>query len=344
MAVVYENPSPLNEIAGILQKEKPHSILLLNGENSYYASGAEKLISPQLKGYRVTYASTRNQIPSIEDVRKTITLIRENNIDFIIAVGGGKVMDIAKAAALLYKETMPIKEYITAKIKANGSNLPRILIPTTSGSGAEITPFAVVYIDKTKYSLAHPSMVPEHILLDPSLTYSLPPKITAQTGVDALAQAIEGLWSVKSTEESRQYSREAIPIILSNIVQAVNAPTPENRAAMMYAAHLAGKSIAIAKTTAAHAISYPLTAYHNIPHGHAVMLTLPYFFPINENVTPENIQNGLAIDTVKTRISELLSLLSAKDGEEARDKLISLMEQIGLETRLSRLGIHGGDL
>ena len=113
---------------------------------------------------------------------------------------------------------------------------------------------------------------------------------------------------------------------------------------MLFGSYYAGKSIAIAKTTAAHALSYPFTAYHNIPHGHAVMLTLPYFFEINENATESNIQKSLTLEYVQDTFRELLGLLSIGSGIEARDKLVNLMDKIGLERKLSNLGIKEEDL
>jgi len=344
MTITYREQGSINKISEILEKEKPSSILLVRGNQSYEASGAKKAIEPQLNGFKVTHLSGFHKSPSIEDVKKAIDVIKENKIDFIIAVGGGTVMDVAKAASVLHKEEGPIDDYVTKKLKVKGENIQRVLIPTTAGTGAEITPFSVVYIGKTKYSLGHASMSPDYVILAPELTYNLNPRITAQTGCDALAQAIEGFWSAKATEESKQFSREAIPLIMQNLAKAVNNPSPESRKAMLLGAHLAGKSIGIAKTTAAHALSYPITAYHNVPHGHAVMLSLPYFFPINEGATEENIQDGLTLGYVKNTFAELLSLLEVKSGEEAKDRLVALMEKIHLETKLGELGIKEKDL
>jgi alcohol dehydrogenase len=331
-------------ISEILGDKKPNSILLVHGNNSYETSGAKDLIERQLGNNKFTSLSGFYKSPSIQDVENTIALIKEKQIDFIIGVGGGTVMDISKAASLLNKEQGKMEDYVTGKIKPQGMNITRVLIPTTSGTGAEITPFSVVYIGKTKYSIAHPSMSPEYAILDSKLTHTLSPKITAETGCDALSQAIEGFWSVNATEESKQYSREAIPIILKNLRQAVNHPTSESREGMLFGAHLAGKSISIAKTTAAHALSYPLTSYHDIPHGHAVFLTLPYFFPINEKAMKDNIQENISLDNVKEVYCELLNMLNVDNGESAKDMLLRLMEDIGLERRLSKLNIAEDDL
>ncbi|MBU2633741.1 MAG: phosphonoacetaldehyde reductase [Nanoarchaeota archaeon] len=344
MTKVYQNQNAIRNISSILNSEKTNSILLVRGNESYQSCGAEEFIESQLEGYNITHLFGFHKSPSIEDISRAIGVIKENNIDFIIGVGGGTVMDVAKAASILHQEKGSLDEYITGKIKLKGDNIKRLLIPTTAGTGAEITPFSVVYIGKTKYSLVHENMVPDYVILAPELTYGLNPLITAQTGADALAQAIEGFWSVNATEESKEHSREAISLVLNNLNQAVNNPNPRNRKAMLIGSHLAGKSIAIAKTTAAHALSYPLTAYHNIPHGHAAMLTLPYFFPLNENATKDNIQESLTLDYVKNTFRDLLKILGVNNGEEARDKLLYLMDNIHLKRKLSELGIQEGDL
>lgn len=328
MTIVYQDGESIQRIDEILRKEAPKSILIVTGANSYERSGAERLLESHLVAHRVTRLTLIRQLPTIDDLEKAITIIRSERIDLILAIGGGRVLDIAKAASLLHREVGPVDEYIKGASKAQGINISRLLIPTTAGSGAEITPFSVIYLDKTKYSLAHPSMTPEYVILAPELTESLSPKVTAETGCDALAQAIEGYWSVQATDESRDYSRQAMPMILKNLEKSVRSPTRETRRQMLLGAHLAGKSIAIARTTGAHALSYPLTAHYGIPHGHAVMLTLPYFFPINE----------------KAPIGEILKFLEVRSGKEARDKLLGIMDDVGLERQVHRLGVREEDL
>jgi alcohol dehydrogenase class IV len=160
---------------------------------------------------------------------------------------------------------------------------PLIAIPTTSGTGTEATCFAVVYIDKTKYSLKHSSILPDYTIIDPTLTHAMPPLVTAATGMDALAQAIESYWGVKSTHESQAYAREAITLTLAYLKAACQNEV-EARDAMSRAANLAGKAINLTETTACHAVSYPITSYFNVPHGHAVALTLASMFGYINNL------------------------------------------------------------
>jgi len=339
MTIVYKDSNSISKIKEILSNEKPTSVLLITGNKSYETSGAKKMVESQLSSFNITHISGFSMYPSAEDLKKTIDTIKENKIDFVIGIGGGTVMDLGKAASILNDEKNLLEDYITGKQKPQGNNIKRLLIPTNAGTGAEITPYSSIYIGKAKYSLAHPSMLPDYAILSPELTYNLPPRITARTGYDALAQAIESFWSVRATEESKEYSREAIKLVLDNLIDAVKEPNQDNKAAMLWAAHLAGKAIAIAKTTAAHALSHLFMTYYKISHGHAVLLSLPHFFPMLDNVSSENIHQDLTIEYVEETFKELLSLLKVKNGEEAKDMLLKLADEIGLEKKLSDFGV-----
>jgi len=225
----------------------------------------------------------------------------------MIAIGGGSVIDMAK---LIRAEVLK----------------PLIAIPTTAGSGSEATHFAVVYVKKIKHSLTF--IPPEISIVDPQFTLNLPKPIAASSGIDALSQAIESYWSVNSTEKSKQYSKEAI-LILKDLDRLIDNPTKHSRLAMAKAANLAGKAINITKTTAPHAISYPITSYFNIPHGHAVGLTLGDIL----------VYNSKGNNKVKKTISEICNILGVEDAISAKEKIIRMMNTMGLETDTYKLEI-----
>lgn len=315
----------------IFAKEKPKKIFLVTGKKSFESSGAKSIFEKILFLYHVEHFHDFSENPKIEDIKRGIGIFRKFNPDITVAVGGGSVMDMAKSInALSANEGLP-EDYVMGAKKLEQRGKPLITVPTTAGSGSEVTHFAVVYIGKQKYSLAHPSMLPSYSVIDPSLTFNLPPRITASTGIDALSQAIESFWSKNATEESKKYSKEAARLAFSSLRQAVNSPTPESREKMSKAANLAGKAINIAKTTACHAISYPITAYFGVPHGHAVGLTLPQMFLYNA----ETMESS--------KLEELLSLFGAQTPEEASELLTNLMVDIGLETKLSELKIDSAE-
>ncbi|MBI2452632.1 MAG: phosphonoacetaldehyde reductase [Parcubacteria group bacterium] len=326
------------QLRKILESEKPGKIFLVFGKGAYEKSGAEAALSQLLAGIDVFRFSDFEENPKIEDVRKGIEQFRSFEPDLVLACGGGSALDMAKSINVLAVQEGDPLDFVLKKKEIIRSPKPLVAVPTTAGTGAETTHFAVIYAGKTKYSLAHPFVSPKYSIVDPQFTFSLPAAITASTGMDALAQAIESFWSNKSTEESKGYAREAISLILPNLAVAVSAPTPEARGAMSKGAHVAGKAINISFTTACHAISYPITSYFGVPHGHAVALTLPGMILFNSEVDENTANDVRGLDYVKNMMQELLGLLGAEDAVVAKEKLERLMDDIGLERNLSKLG------
>ncbi|MHA1410900.1 MAG: phosphonoacetaldehyde reductase [Candidatus Odinarchaeia archaeon] len=328
-----------NKLENILKEHSPTRIFLVTGKASFISSGAKELIGKIINKYNFIKFHNFETNPKIEDIKKGIDLFNESKCDFIIGVGGGSVMDMAKAISLLARQKKDIKEIIKNWNSLANRKIPSVMIPTTAGTGSESTHFSTIYIGKKKYSLAHNSLIPDYAILDPTFTERLPAYITAYTGMDALCQAIESFWSVNSSEESRKYSKQAIDLILPNIIKAVNFPDKEARKNMLKGSNLAGKAINIAETTGAHAISYPITSYFNVPHGHAVALTLLYFIEFNYYVNSSNIQDRRGTKFVKDKFKELLDIIKVRTPIEAKEKFLYIMKTIRLEHNLSKLGI-----
>lgn len=323
----------------ILEKCKPKKIFLVTGQNSYIKSGAKYILDDYLKNYDFIHFNDFEENPKLNDIEKGVSIFKKNKCDFVIAVGGGSAMDIAKSInALAANSGKPI-EYIKNNKKIIKKGRVLVAIPTTSGSGSEATKFAVVYIDKTKYSLDNEIMLPDYAIVDPQFTISLPKNITASTGMDALSQGVESYWSVNSTNESKKYAKEAIKLVINHLPIAVNNPDKKSRANMAKAAHLAGKAINISKTTACHAISYPITSYFNVPHGHAVALTLGEMLVYNSNIVEEDVLDKRGVNYVKKTIKEIINLLESNTAQYARTKIKNLMKEIGLSNNLHDLKI-----
>lgn len=332
----------VGELKNVLANMAPSKALLFTGKGSYLASGSAAKIEPLLKGIEIVKYNDFSANPDLVDINRSYERLKNGRFDLVIAVGGGSVIDFAKVinAVTAQAEGEP-RDYITGKKLLQQKGKALIAIPTTSGSGSEATSFAVVYVDKKKYSLDHPYILPDIAIVDPLLTMAMSKNVAASSGMDALSQAIESYWAVKSTDESKGYAREAIPLIIKNIVDSVNKPTVDNRTAMAVGAHLAGKAINISRTTAPHAVSYPLTAYFGVSHGQAVGITLPEFLGFNYYVSEEDIQGNLGVEQVKNDIVELVSMLNASSIKEAKKKLLAIIRQIGLKDCLSDLGITG---
>ncbi len=334
----YFGINSIKNLNKILSKHKPKSIFLVTGKNSYEKCGAKSILDKILSKYNVVHFSDFEANPKISDIKKGIKLFKKNKCDFVIAVGGGSVMDVAKSINSFAANDGKSEDYLQKGKLMEKKGKMLVAIPTTAGSGSEATKFAVIYIDKTKYSLDNDIILPDYAIIDPQFIMDLPKGITASAGMDALSQGIESYWSVHSTNQSKKYSREAIKLTIKNLVNASDG-NKSSRIAMTKAAHLAGKAINITKTTACHAISYPITSYFNVPHGHAVALTIPSMLAYNSNVTEKDLLDRRGVNYVKKTINEIVKLLGCSKVNDASIKIQNLMNQIGLSTKLSELGI-----
>lgn len=333
----------INQLALILSKLSPRKIFLVTGRKSFEISGAKRLLDPLFKGFSIAHFLYSEPNPKIADIEYGMENFKREEPDIVIAVGGGSVIDTAKLINFFASNDIKPKTWFKKKYPELKKGLPLIAIPTTSGSGSEATHFAVLYIGKEKHSVEYETILPNIAIIDPAFTMSLPSYITAVSGMDALSQAIESYWSIHSTEESKKLARKAIEMIFPNIIIATNNPTSDSRLAMAKGAHLAGKSIKLTKTTALHAISYPMTSYFGIPHGHAVGLILPAMFHYISGVTENNLTDTRGREYIIKTLKEIAMLLCEKNMGNLPKRLGNLLQEIGLETNLSALGIKSQD-
>ena len=305
---------------------QPRKILVVTGFSSYTQSGAKSLIDSLFGQCNLVFFNNFSPNPKAEELTDALALHRNTDIDLIVAIGGGSVIDMGKLIRYYINRDVDVVKSIQLNDAFPTQDVPLVTIPTTAGSGSEATHFAVVYIDGRKYSVSQKAILPNYVLLYPSLTYNAPPYLTACSGADALCQAIESYWSVQSTETSRSYAKDAILSLFEYLPQAVkNDINARNK--VMFAANLAGRAINISFTTAAHAYSYGLTSYLDIPHGHAVSLTLPYFFHLNMMVSSENCNDPRGVSFVKEKMSEL-SVLIGCTSKDAMVKLTAFFQQL----------------
>ena len=340
MQTEFIGKNSLKNIKKIISDLDAKKILLVTGKGSYKKSGSEEKLIQYLDAAVIKRFFDFEPNPNIKDVLVGINIISSFKPDLVIAVGGGSVIDIAKLVnifAVHVAKEKEIYEFVNQSSSVKQAGLPLIAIPTTSGTGSEATHFAVVYIGNKKYSFAHEYVLPNFSIIDPSLSYSNSAYIKACSGFDALSQAIESFWAVSSTEESRSYSREAIKIILSSIEMAVLESDKKSMDRMSLAANLAGKAINISKTTAAHAVSYPITKFLDIPHGHAVALTLGSFFVINSHYSESQLNDSRGIQYFDNISKELLNLFNCSESEQVSQRLNQIMANIGLEANLKSI-------
>ena len=207
--------------------------------------------------------------PSYQQAQAAIDAFKASGADFIVAVGGGSVMDIAKLASLLKTDEYGVKELLDTPLRAHKC-VPTLMIPTTAGTGAEVTPNAIVGVPEKelKIGIVNENMIADYVILDARMIKNLPRKIAAATGVDALAHCIECFTSNKANPFSDLYALEGLDLILNNIEKACDDPeamAEKNR--MQIAAYYGGLAITASGTTAVHALSYPLGGKYHIAHG-----------------------------------------------------------------------------
>ena len=217
--------------------------------------------------------------PLFEQVCKGIDLFKSSHCDTILAVGGGSAIDVAKCIklAVLAEDghAAIIPPLVSKRIPIDGSKIPYIAIPTTAGTGSESTHNAVMYYEGAKQTVTNDGVLPDYALLEPSVLKTLPLYQKKCTMMDALCQGIESWWSVNSTEESYEYSRKTVGLIMSNWQKYIFENDEEAASQIMLAANYSGRAINITQTTAAHAMSYKITSLYKLPHGHAVAVCLP---------------------------------------------------------------------
>lgn len=217
--------------------------------------------------------------PVYEDVCKGIDLFQITKCDSILAVGGGSAIDVAKCIklAVLSEEgnAAIIPPLVSQQLPVDGSKIPFVAIPTTAGTGSESTHNAVMYYEGAKQTVTNDGVLPDYAILEPSVLKTLPLYQKKCTMMDALCQGIESWWSVNSTEESYEYSRKTIELIMANWRKYIFENDYEAAKQIMLAANYGGRAINITATTAAHAMSYKITSLYKFPHGHAVAVCLP---------------------------------------------------------------------
>ena len=329
----------LGRVADLLGRLQARRVLVVTGRESYSLSGAERTLSPMLRGFDVARFHEFETNPILPDVERGVHLCRDVRPDVVIAVGGGSVIDMAKAINVLAVQDGPPADVLSHAAPIRRRGRPMIAVPTTAGSGSEATHFATIYVGAVKHSLAHGSLLPDYAIVDPRLTSALPPALTAITGLDALAQAIESYWAVAATSGSQALAAEAIDRMWKTLHVAVAAPSPAARADMALGAHLAGRAIDVSRTTAAHAISYPLTKRYGVPHGHAVALTLAAWFEHNAKAARASVHDPRGPGYVERTMSELCSRLGCTTPAAAAAAWRNLVRSVGLATDLRGTGV-----
>jgi len=281
---IINEPGVLQRIGDICRQQHITRPLIVTDSGIVKVGLLDKL-ERALQGANMPYCCFTEIVadPQESIVLAALEKAKSDNIDGVIGFGGGSSMDTAKLVALMAKSGETLAEIYGVE-QAKGQRLPLIQIPTTAGTGSEVTAVAIVTTGKTtKTGVVAPQLLPDVALLDAELTLGLPPHITAATGIDAMVHAIEAYTSVhKKNPYSDMLAREALRLMAANIEEAThNGSNLDARQAMLLGACLAGQAFANAPVAAVHALAYPLGGHYHTPHGLSNSLVLPHVLRFN---------------------------------------------------------------
>ena len=269
--------------------------------------------------------------PDIANLDKLLAVVADVHPDLVVGFGGGSAMDLAKLAAVLGDGDQSLSDVVGAHL-VKGRRPLLAQVPTTAGTGSEGGTRSLVTDSENARKMAVESihMLADMVALDPQLTVSLPPALTAATGVDALAHCVESFTNVKAHPAIDVYAIEGIRLIGRYLARAVaNGDDLEARTALSLASMYGGFCLGPVNTAAGHAIAYPLGTRHHIPHGHANAVIFPHVLAFNAPVAPE--RTALVLDALGT-------------SGDVSQAAYGFCENLGIEMRMSRLGIPESDI
>jgi alcohol dehydrogenase len=325
-----------NEIANeISELSESKTVLVVTDKNIKALEKCHEILSIlETEGYAYTVFDEVKPEPSIVTVRRLCSLARKLDAGTVIGVGGGSVLDSSKIAAISVTNLQPIDAYVGLHLIPR-KGAPLICIPTTAGTGSEVTMYSVLTLeDHSKKTVVSPYIIPTTAVVDPLLTVSCPRDITAGAGMDALAHAIEAIISLDATPLTNIYALEAIKLIFKYLRPTYHqGDEVESRYYMAMAATLAGVSLCNAKVVFGHTISQAFAPFCNLPHGMASGIALPFtmefYLPVMQKKFAE--------------IAQVIEVDGGKSGKEMAEAMIEavkeLAQDVGVPSSLKECGV-----
>jgi len=316
----------IRELEGLLEPGE-ESVLVVTDPGLKEHGGAVDAVRRALSDREIILFDRVEANPPFEVVERGRELARKSGADVVIGLGGGSPMDAAKGIAALAVNPGELREYMAGRA-LEAAPLPVIAVPTTSGTGSEVTPYAV-FTDRgqgAKGALAHPGLFPRAALIDPELTWSMPRPVRIDTGLDAISHAIEAFVSLDSSPLSDLYAREGVRLGIEHLPGA-SGGRKEDMDRMAWAAMLGGVAIAQASTVLLHIMGYPLTVFHGVSHGRANAALLPVFMEFLRR-SAESADKAAELDAMFERVG----------GAEG------FVRGLGVSTRLADYGVTAAEI
>ncbi len=346
---VYSGENALDQITGLIGDEVKQIAVFT--DQGIAGAGLLELPLERIRktGKKTVIFDDLAAEPTYEEAQAAADRFKSSGADFIVAVGGGSVMDAAKLASVLATDAYGVKELLDNPGLAEKS-VRTLMIPTTAGTGAEATPNAIVAVPEKelKVGIVNGHMIADYVILDAAMTKKLPARIAAPTGVDALCHAIECFTSNKKNPFSDLYALQAFEMIMKHIEKACLDPDAlEEKQNMLLASFYAGVAITASGTTAVHALSYPLGGKYHIPHGVSNAMLLAPVMRFNEPVCRHLFAE--AYDRLRPEYDNDRPAPGAEANEEQKSgwivkRMEEIVERLGIPTSLKEFGIGDSDL
>lgn len=317
--------------------EAKRVLLVVGGKPQRWDSLVQPLKNAGISIQQVSVSSE----PELLDLKESVKVCRKAGCDLVIGIGGGSVMDLAKAVAALATNPEPLEDYfeVIGSGKAlTQEPLPSVLLPTTAGTGAEVTKNAVINLTehRVKVSIRHPRMLPDIAIVDPELTYTLPADVTAHCGLDALTQLIESFVSNKANVITDALCREAIPKVAKALpIVFRESLDRQARADLSLGSLFSGLALANSKLGAVHGIAGPLGGMISIPHGAVCAILLPAVFEVNAREVKVK-----QLFSSQSRFDEIAAMLCGAQDSTPADAIRWLHER-NQEFKIPKLGDYG---
>jgi alcohol dehydrogenase len=331
-------PGTLARLGSLARELGARKALVVTDPGIVSAGHAGRAIgSLEAAGVEVAVFAGVEENPTTRHVEAGVSAAREAAIDFLVGVGGGSAMDCAKGINFILSSGGEMKDYWGVG-KARGPMLPMIAVPTTAGTGSESQSFALISdpVTHQKMACGDQRAACRAAILDPELTLTQPPAVTAATGIDAISHAVESYVTRARTPISRMLSREAWRLLAASFTRVIAAPDDlEARGRMLLGASLAGAAIENSMLGAAHAAANPLTAHHGVIHGHAIGILLPHVVRWNAEVAGSDYRDLVLLAGGKA---------GSAPGEDLARLIADLHAPTGLPRRLGHVPLDGAPL
>jgi alcohol dehydrogenase class IV len=339
---IIAGPGSLSTIQEIPAAYGAEKVLIITDQGVWNAGLIEKPKTIlESAGFRVAVIHDTPPEPAVDQVKTIFQQAKTLEGQMIIGIGGGSAMDVAKLVSVLLTNDVSL-EQLLGKTQIAHRGLPTLMVPTTAGTGSEATPNAIVLVpeEEVKIGIVNNKLIPDCVILDPLMTLNLPPAVTAATGMDALAHAIECYTSKKANPFSDTFALKAVGLISNSLRRAYReGQNIDARHDMLLGALFGGMCISTSGTTAVHALAYPLGGKYRMPHGLSNAVLLPHIMQFNLDAVEDRFRDiavamGLDVSGLTTR----------KAAEKMIENLYALNKDLNIPSGIAAQGVTEADL